>query len=103
MFLKNPPVAAKIATMVKFFNVEKTLAYFPHQDFEIQFFSTVFHTYVYRRVSFSAVDIIISKEEEKFGTKILMMKTTISFLSEGLAVWRLSRNQFEQKLLKITL
>ena len=45
-------------------------------------------------VSFSAVDIIISKEEEIFGPKILMMETTISFLSEGLAVWRLSRNQF---------
>ena len=36
-------------------------------------------SYVYRRVSFSAVDIIISKEEEIFGQKILMMETTISF------------------------
>ena len=52
---------------------------FPHQDFEIQFFSTRFNTYVYRRVSFTAVDIIISKEEEIFGPKILMMETTISF------------------------
>ena len=46
-------------------------------------------------VYFNAVDIIISKEEEKFGPKILMMETTISVLSEGLAVWRLSRNQFK--------
>jgi hypothetical protein len=29
-------------------------------------------------VSFSAVDIIISKQEEIFGPKILMMETTIS-------------------------
>ena len=57
--------------------------------------STLFKTYVYRHVSFSGVDIIISKEEEIFGPKILMMETTISFLSEGLAIWRLSRNQFK--------
>ena len=67
------------------FNVEKTQACFPHQGFEIQFFSTLFNTYVYRRVSFSAVVIIISKEEKIFGPKMLMMKT----------VWRLSRNQFK--------
>ena len=93
--LKNPPEAAKVATLVKFFNVEKNNACFPHQDFEIQFFSTLLKTYVYRRVSFTAVDIIISKEEKVFGPKILMMETTISFLSEGLAVLRLSRNQFK--------
>jgi len=75
----NPPEAAKVATSVKFFNVGKNKACFPHQDFEIQFFSTLFNTYVYRRVSFTAVDIIISKEEEIFGPKILMMETTISF------------------------
>jgi hypothetical protein len=46
-------------------------------------------------VSFSEVDIIISNEEEIFGPKILMMVTTIYFLSEGLALWRLSRNQFK--------
>jgi hypothetical protein len=45
-----------------------------------------FHPYVYRRVSLSAVDIILSKEEYIFGPKILTMETTISFLSEGLAV-----------------
>ena len=38
---KNPPEAAKDATSVKFFNVGKNKAYFPHQDFEIQFFSTL--------------------------------------------------------------
>jgi hypothetical protein len=47
-------------------------------------------------VSFSEEDLIISKEEEIFGPKILMMVTTIYFfLSEGLAVWRLSRNLFK--------
>ena len=62
----------------------------------IFFFLYWFNTYVYRRVSFSAVEIIISKEEEIFSPKILMMETTISFfLSEGLAVWRQSRNQFK--------
>ena len=45
MFLKNPSEASKVATSVKFFNVEQTLACFPHQNFEIQFFSTVFNTY----------------------------------------------------------
>ena len=29
------------------------------------------------------------------SVKILMIETTISFLVEGLAVWRMSRNQFE--------
>ena len=43
------------------------------------FFKTVFNTYVYRRVSFSTVDIIISQEEEIFGPKILITKTTIYF------------------------
>ena len=66
---KYPPEAAKVATSVKFFNVEKTQACFPHQDFEIQFFSTLFNTFVYCRVSFTAVDLIISKEEEIFGPK----------------------------------
>ena len=79
IFLENPPEAAKVATLVKFFNVEKNNACFPHQDFEIQFFPTLFNRYVYRHVSFTAVDIIISKEEEIFGPKILMMETTISF------------------------
>ena len=92
---KNPPEAAKVVTSVKFFNVGKNNACYPHQDFEIQFFSTLFNTYVYRRVSFTAVVIIISQEQEIFGSKILMMETTISFLSECLAVWRLSRNQFK--------
>ena len=55
----------------------------------------MFNTYVYCCVSFSAVDIIISKEEEIFGPKILMMLMNISFLVEGLAVWRLSRNKFK--------
>jgi hypothetical protein len=36
-------------------------------------------------VSFNAVDIIISKDEEIFGPKILMMETTIFFFC--LAVW----------------
>ena len=58
----------------------------------IQIFSTVFNTYVYRRVSFSAVDIIISKEEAIFGPKILMMEMTISFF-----VWRFGCLEAEQK------
>ena len=74
IFFLNSPEAAKVATLVKFFINEKT-----HQDVEIQFFSTRFNTYVYRRVSFRAVDIIISKEEEIFSPKTLMMETTISF------------------------
>ena len=42
IFLKNPPEAAKVATSVKFFNVGKTKACFPHQDFEIKvFFNSV--------------------------------------------------------------
>ena len=47
-------------------------------------FSTLFNTYVYRRVSSSEVDIIISKEEEIFGPQILMMVTTVYFY---LKVW----------------
>ena len=48
--------------------------------------------YVYRRVSFSAVDIVISKEEEIVGPKIL--KQQYLFLVEGL----LSSNQFKPVL-----
>ena len=33
-----PPEAAKVATSVKFFNVGKNKACFPHQYFDIQFF-----------------------------------------------------------------
>ena len=80
---KNPPEADKVAILVKFLNVEKTQAFFPHQDFEILFFSTLFNTYVYRRVSFSAVDIIISKQDEIFGPNIFMMETTISIFIES--------------------
>ena len=80
-FFLNPPEAPKVATLVRFFNVEKTEACFPHQDFEMQFFSTLFNKYVYRRVSISVVDIFISKEEEIFGPKILMMETIIPFLA----------------------
>ena len=81
--------------MVKVLTVEKP-RYFLHQDFDIQYFSTPFYTFVYCLVSYSAIDIIISKEEEIFGPRILMMETTIFFVvSEGLAVWRLSRNQFK--------
>ena len=69
---KNPPEAAKVATSVKFFNVEKNLGMFPSSRFWDTFFKTLFNTYVYRRVSFSAVEIIISKEEEIFGPEILM-------------------------------
>ena len=36
--LKNPPKAAEVATSIKIFNFEKTLACFCHQVFEIQFF-----------------------------------------------------------------
>ena len=79
IFLKNPPEAAKVATSVKVFNVGKTLACYPHQDFEIQFFSTLLNTYVYLHVSFSAVDIVLLKEEKIFNKNILMMVTTISF------------------------
>ena len=57
-------------------------------------FLTLFTTYVYRCESFSVVDIIIEKEEEIFGQKILMMVTTISFLVKGFTVLRLSINQF---------
>ena len=41
------------------------------------------------------VVIVLLFDREIFGPKILMMETTIYFLSEGLAVWRLSRNQFK--------
>ena len=35
---KNPPEAVKVATLVKFFNVEKTLACYHHQDFWVEYF-----------------------------------------------------------------
>ena len=54
----------------------KCKACFPHQDFEIKFSSTLFNTYVYCHVSISAVDIIISKEEDIFGPQILLMEMT---------------------------
>ena len=71
------------------------------------FFSALFNTYVCRRVFFSAVDIIISKEEEIFGPKILMMVTTILFFYLKVLLFggkaATSLNKFEQNLLKIIL
>ena len=51
------------------------------------FFSTLFITYVYHRVSFSVVDIIISKDEEIFGLKILMTETTFYFKQDILMLF----------------
>jgi hypothetical protein len=46
-----------------------------------------------------AVAIVLLFDREIFGPKIFRMETTISFfLSEGLAVWRLSKNQFKPVL-----
>ena len=75
-------------TFGKLLQCWKNLGMFPSS----RFWDKTFFNLVYRRVSFSAVDIIISKEEEIFSPKIWMMETTIYFLSEGLTVW--SRNQF---------
>ena len=66
---KNPTEKAKVATSVKFFNVEKNQVCFPHQDFEIQFCLTLFNTNVYLCVSFAP------KVKEIFKPKILMMVT----------------------------
>ena len=41
---KNPPEEAKVATSVKFFNVKKNEACYPHQDFDIQFCSNLLNT-----------------------------------------------------------
>ena len=57
-----------------------------------RFWDTIFFNCVYLRVSFSVGDIIISKEEEMFGPKILMMETTIFFF-----VWRVGCLEAEQK------
>ena len=46
-------------------------------------------------MSFTAVVIVLLFDREIFGPKILMIETTISFLSECLADWRLSRSQFK--------
>ena len=61
-------------------------------------FSTLFNTYVYRRVSFSAVDIIISKEEEIFGPTILMMVRQYLFF-----IWRFGCLEAEQKPVRTSL
>ena len=58
------------------------------------YFSTLLNTYVYRRVSFSVVDIIITKEEKIFVQKSWWWKQQLFFF-EGLAVWRLSRKQLK--------
>ena len=47
--------------------------------FEIRLFSALLKTYVYLRVSFSSVDIIVLKEEELFNQKILKIGTKINF------------------------
>ena len=73
----------------------------------LQLFSTLFNTYVYRRVSFTAVDIIISKEEKNIQSKNFDDGNDNIFFC--LKVWHFggwaetSLNQFEQKLSKITL
>ena len=72
---KNPLEEVKVAILVKFFNVEKNQAYYPHQDFEIHFCSTSFNTNVYLCVSFRDVDITTPKDKDIFKPKILMMVT----------------------------
>ena len=93
--LKNPPEAAKVATLVNFFNVEKTYACFPHQDFEIQFFQlclTHMSTAVCPSVRYTSS---YQKKKKYLVQKSWWWKRQYIFLSEGLAVWRLSRNQFK--------
>ena len=67
----------KVATSEKVFHVKINLGI-------IKILRCNFST-VYRRPSFSAIDIIISKKEEICGPKVLMMEATISFLR--LKVW----------------
>ena len=54
--------AAKVATLVKFFNVEKAQACDAHQDFEIPLFPTLFNTNGYVRASLGKLAIMTSKD-----------------------------------------
>ena len=107
IFKKKPTRSNQSCNFGKILQFWKNLGMLPSSRFWDTIFSTLFNTYVYRRVSFSAVDIIISKKEEILGPQFLMMVTTISFFY--LKVWlfggwaETSLNQFEQKLLKIAL
>ena len=55
--IRNPLEAAKVGTLVKFFNVGKTYVCYPYQDFEMQFFSNLLNTNGYLRVSCVALTI----------------------------------------------
>ena len=89
---KNPPEAVKVATLVKFFNVEKTKACYHHQDFLFEYFFVKKYDNDYLRVSFTAIVIVLLFDREIFGPKILMLETTISFF-----VWRFGCLEAEQK------
>ena len=77
---------------------KKTKAWYHHQDFLFEYFFVKKYDNDYLCVSFTAVVVVLLFDREIFGPKILIMETTISFLSEGLAVGRLSRNQFKPVL-----
>ena len=90
-YFKNSTRSSQSCNFGKILQCWKNLGIFPSSRFWY-IFSTLFNTYVYRRVSFSAVAIIISKQQEIFGQKILMMETTISIF-----VWKFGCLEAEQK------
>ena len=94
-YFKKSTRSSQSCNFGKILQCWKNLGMFSSSRFWDIIFSTLFNTYVYRRVSFRAVDIIISKQEEICGPKILTMETTIFIFVWSLAVWRLSRNQFK--------
>ena len=83
---KNPPESPKVATSVNFFNVEKTLACFPHQDFEMHFFQLCL-THMSTAVCPSArYTLSYQRKKKYFVQKSWWWKRQYLFLSEGLAV-----------------
>ena len=95
---KNPPDAAKVATLIKHSLMlikKKFLACVTCQVPDIEFVQPLWNIDVYLRVSFTVVDIYISKWQQTLNQTNLKRDTTISFLVGGLAVWSMSKNQLK--------
>ena len=92
------------STLVTFFNVGKTKACVRFQVLDIEFLQRLWRLDVYRRVSFTVVDIYISKWQQTLNQSNLKRDTTTFF---WLMVWLLwgwaksSLNQFAHPLPKI--
>ena len=107
LMFKKSTRRAKVATLIKFFNVEKTKACFPHPDFEIPFYPTLFNTYVITQCVLQCGRHYHIKGRRNIWSKNLDEVNDNIFFCQKIWLFggwtETCLNQFVQKLSKITL